>query len=105
MRDRGDVIITGIDDGTVDIALLHRRTDGDRATPSAIRWTWLFAGVFTLVALLLFTRHADFPYLYHTDEPSKTAQIIEHDYNFHHPLLLLRATEALVQATGTPLAP
>ncbi len=77
----------------------------DRASPSAIRWTWIFAGLFTLVGLFLFTRHADFPYLYHTDEPSKIGQIIDHDYNFHHPLLLLRSTEALVGMTSTPLQP
>jgi hypothetical protein len=58
-----------------------------------------------VAALVLFTRHRDFPYLYHTDEPSKVAQVIEHEYNCNHPLLLLRATEGLVQFTGTPLLP
>jgi hypothetical protein len=64
---------------------------------------WLVALTFALVAYGLFSWDRDFPYFYHTDEPSKVLQILGHEYNFHHPLLLLRTTEALIAATGTPL--
>src|SRR5688500_15198180 len=77
----------------------------ERPTRSAVRWTWAFVGIFALAGLLLFTRHQDFPYLYHTDELSKVEQVILQRYNFHHPLLLLRSTEALIAATATPLSP
>lgn len=73
------------------------------STRSVTPWSWALAVVFALMGLWLFTRHQDFPYLYHTDEPSKTEQIIRQKYNFHHPLLLLRTTEALVHASGVPL--
>lgn len=76
-----------------------------RSSRSVLVWTWLLAVVFTLAAAILFSRFRDFPYLYHTDEPSKVQQVIEQRYNFHHPMLLLRATEGLVNATGTPLSP
>lgn len=70
---------------------------------SVVVWTYVLATVFALVAGILFHRHADFPYLYHTDEPSKVDQIIRREYNFHHPLLLLRSTEGLLQASGASL--
>jgi hypothetical protein len=72
---------------------------------SVTPWSWVLSAVFALAGFWLFTRHQDFPYLYHTDEPSKTEQIIQQKYNFHHPLLLLRTTEVLVHSTGTPLEP
>src|SRR5262249_38077772 len=36
----------------------------------------------------------DFPIPWHFDAPSKVAQIIDHSWNFRHPLLLLRVTQA-----------
>jgi hypothetical protein len=75
------------------------------ATRAAILWTWGMAVAFVVAALMFFTRHQDFPYLYHTDESSKVQQIIRRDYNFNHPLLLVRTTEALVAATGAGLKP
>lgn len=52
--------------------------------------------LFALSAFLLFTRHNDFPFYYHTDEPSKAKQILTGERNFHHPLMMLRSTEWLV---------
>lgn len=51
----------------------------------------LIAGVF-LAGLVLLTRHNDFPAFYHPDEPSKTRQVQNAEYNFNHPLLLLRTS-------------
>jgi hypothetical protein len=47
----------------------------------------LFAGV-----CVVHTRHAQFPYHRHPDEPGKAEQVLTRDWNFHHPMLLLRAT-------------
>ncbi len=48
----------------------------------------LFIGSF-----ILGTRHHDFPYSYHPDEGGKVTQIIQGSRNYHHPLLLLSATD------------
>lgn len=63
---------------------------------------WLAALVFGLGAFLLFTRHNDFPFYYHTDEPGKVKQVLTGERNFHHPLLLLCSTEWLMRLTGAP---
>jgi len=60
---------------------------------------------FTLAAFLLFTRHNDFPFYYHTDEPSKAKQILTGQRNFHHPLMMLRSTEWLVGLANIPPTP
>lgn len=70
------------------------------ASRSLVLWTWGIAAFFGALAFLFFSRHADFPYLYHTDEPSKVEQLLEQKYNFHHPLLLMQGTEALLNASG-----
>lgn len=56
---------------------------------------WLLALIFLLAGVGVFTRHADFPSFYHPDEPSKARQVIEHEYNFNHPMLLLQTTRLL----------
>jgi len=48
--------------------------------------------LFTALAFLLFTRHRDFPFFYHSDESAKVEQVMTREYNFHHPMLLLTAT-------------
>ncbi len=63
---------------------------------------WACALAFAAVAFWMYTRDQSFPYYYHTDEPSKTEQVIRGQFNFHHPLLLLVTTEALMAADGTP---
>lgn len=46
-----------------------------------------------IFSLWLNTRHNDFPYSYHPDEGGKTGQIIGGIRNYHHPLLMLSATD------------
>lgn len=61
----------------------------------------------TLLALLLFgatlflfTRENKFPFFYHPDESSKVAQLQTSDWNYHHPMLLLSSSKALITLTG-----
>ena len=58
-----------------------------------------------LASLWLCSRHLDFPYYYHPDEPGKTAQVIEDTRNFHHPLLLVNTVAAVVGVLDVPLRP
>ncbi len=59
--------------------------------------------VLTACAFVLNTRHNQFPYFYHPDEPGKVAQIITGEWNFHHPMLLLSTTKVATGLLGTPL--
>lgn len=52
----------------------------------------LLTAVF-LSTLFFYTLSNDFPFYYHPDEPSKARQVLEGERNYHHPLLLLNATE------------
>jgi hypothetical protein len=63
---------------------------------------WLLGWSLVLFAtsLALFVRHNAFPYYYHPDEPGKVEQVIDAKWNFHHPMLLLGATRAVVQLAG-----
>ncbi|MEO8352164.1 MAG: hypothetical protein ABI680_10580, partial [Chthoniobacteraceae bacterium] len=56
----------------------------------------LFAG-----CLVLNTRHHDFPYYYHPDEPGKVEQILSGEWNLHHPMLLLDGARLYLAAAGT----
>ena len=53
-----------------------------------------------VATLTLHTRHNDFPYFYHPDEAEKVRQVMTGDWNFHHPMLLLTATKAVVAAVA-----
>lgn len=64
---------------------------------------WALALFFGCV--FLHTRHNDFPYFYHPDEPGKVEQVITGDWNYHHPMLLLSTTRAIVDLTGIPRQP
>jgi 4-amino-4-deoxy-L-arabinose transferase-like glycosyltransferase len=55
--------------------------------------------------LWLYTRHNDFPFFYHPDEPDKARQIIDGQWNFHHPALMLAATKAAIFVFRVPLDP
>jgi len=61
---------------------------------------WLLALVFFAAAFFFYTRGNVFPPDYHPDEPSKVRQILEEDYNFRHPMLLLRGTEIARRISG-----
>jgi hypothetical protein len=66
-----------------------RSAFGNARTPLRL----LFPLVFGALAFVLFTQHRDFPFFYHSDESAKVEQVMTRDYNFHHPMLLLTATE------------
>jgi hypothetical protein len=63
---------------------------------------WLIGWSLMLFAasVALFARHNGFPYYYHPDEPGKVEQVIDGKWNFHHPMLLLGTTRAVVQLAG-----
>ena len=67
----------------------------------ALRGPWLLALLLFAGSLALYTRDNAFPFDYHPDEDGKTHQIIARERNYHHPLLLLNATDLAVQVTGT----
>lgn len=63
----------------------------------------LFAWAIALFTICYFvnTRHNEFPWYYHPDEPGKVEQIVEGNWNAHHPLLLLGTAKVLAAASGT----
>ena len=48
------------------------------------------------------TRHNQFPFFYHTDEPSKAEQLVSGERNFFHPALMLNSTVAASRLLGVP---
>lgn len=50
----------------------------------------------------LHTRHQQFPFFRHPDEPGKVEQVLKGDWNFHHPMLLLTASKLAVQIFDVP---
>ena len=48
--------------------------------------------------LWFYTAHNSYPFFYHTDEPGKVRQVIDGTRNFHHPLLLITATDLTTRA-------
>jgi hypothetical protein len=58
----------------------------------------VFLGVFA-AGLLLFSRHNDFPFYYHPDEPGKVGQVIKNKRNLHHPLLMLTTVDLTRRVT------
>lgn len=53
----------------------------------------IFLAVFA-AGLAVFSRHNDFPFYYHPDEPGKVGQLIGNKRNFHHPMLMLTTADA-----------
>jgi len=69
----------------------------------ALDWrAFALAALFALVSFGLDTHANRFPSTYHPDEPSKARQVLNGEYNFHHPMLMLTATEAWLHLSGTP---
>ncbi len=66
---------------------------------------WALAAVFFFIGLWLYTRHNDFPSFYHPDEPSKARQVIEGEFNFNHPLLLLQTSRFIAWASHAAMTP
>lgn len=56
----------------------------------------VFLGMFLLVAARLFTLHNGFSYRFHPDEITKARQLQSGEYNFYHPQLLFRGTQAML---------
>src|SRR2546423_1268909 len=61
------------------------------------------------LALLLFaaclwldTRNNTFPFFYHRDEPDKVAQLINNEWNFHHPTLMLATAKLAAHIFHVP---
>lgn len=73
-----------------------------RGLPRLDLRAWLLALSFASVSFVIATRNNDFPSSYHPDEPSKARQVIEGDFNFHHPMLLLSTTRMIVAISGVP---
>lgn len=76
--------------------------------PGALRFfasPWLLALVLFVGSFTLFTRHNDFPYSYHPDESGKVGQVIKGSRNYHHPLLLLSATDIASRLGFVPRTP
>lgn len=65
----------------------------------------LWAAGLMMASLTLFTRNHDFPYYYHPDEPDKVEQVRSGEWNFHHPMLLLSTTRAVVHVAGLSTEP
>ncbi len=58
---------------------------------------WLWSMALFVLTLWLGTRHNDFPWYYHPDEPGKVEQVLgTRALNFHHPMLLLNSAKAAV---------
>lgn len=70
---------------------------------SASRWLVpAMAAVFAVLTFWLCVQANTFPSAYHPDEPSKARQVIAGEYNFHHPMLLLSTTRAVMAIAGVP---
>lgn len=68
--------------------------------PISQPWPWRTSLVFLCVALVWFGRNLDFNGYVHPDEPNKVRQILEGNYNFHHPLLMLDSVRLITAITG-----
>jgi hypothetical protein len=60
-------------------------------------WLTAWALILFVATLLVHTEHNAFPYFYHPDEAEKADQVLTGEWNFHHPMLLLTTTKAVVQ--------
>jgi hypothetical protein len=72
------------------------------ATRLSICWLALWSLALFSATLWLNTRFNQFPYFYHPDEPVKVEQIRTGNWNYHHPMLLLTATEMVVKICDVP---
>lgn len=61
----------------------------------------LWCGALFVLCFTLNTRHNDFPWHYHPDEPGKVEQVREGRWNFHHPMLLLGTVRLFADADAT----
>ena len=59
--------------------------------------TALLSGLLLCFLLSFYGWHNDFDFYYHTDEPGKVKQVLTGTRNFHHPLLMITATDLVVR--------
>lgn len=67
---------------------------------AASRWPVWVALAFLGLSLVLFGRNLDFYHYAHPDEPNKVVQITKNEYNFHHPMLMIRTTRMVADVSG-----
>jgi len=65
-------------------------------------WLILWSLALFAVVLALDTRHNEFPYFYHPDEPAAVDQVMTSAWNYHDPMLFLSATKAVVEILQIP---
>lgn len=61
---------------------------------------FLFALLLFAATFFICTRENRFPYFYHPDESSKVGQLQTQEWNYHHPMLMLRITQWVNSTTG-----
>jgi hypothetical protein len=67
---------------------------------AASRWPVWVALAFLGLSLVLFGRNLDFYHYAHPDEPNKVVQITKNEYNFHHPMLMIRTARMVADVSG-----
>ncbi len=82
--------------------MLSQAPEGEPGAPPLL-WLGVWCVVLFTAALMLNTRHNTFPYFYHPDESAKVTQVLTEKWNYHHPMLLLTATKAVVDMLGVTL--
>jgi hypothetical protein len=71
---------------------LEEKRNRMSATNTVRLWLWCLA--LFVSTIWLHTRHNDFPYYYHPDEPGKVEQVLgRRPLNYHHPMLMLGASK------------
>ena len=78
--------------------------DFSAGAPDSRQVVWLILWSLALfaVVLALDTRHNDFPYFYHPDEPAEVDQVKTSAWSNHDPMLLLSVTKAVVEIARIP---
>lgn len=70
------------------------------ATTIVRLWLWSLALFFA--TFWLHTRHNDFPFYYHPDEPGKVEQVLgKRPLNFHHPMLMMEVAKMAAGSAKT----
>ncbi len=88
----------------VEVAWLGRMNTGNELENRALRPALVYPALDSLLFLIVaifgwwvFTIDNDAPFHRHPDEPGKAAQVLRKDWNFHHPMLMVRGTERVVK--------
>ncbi|WP_028581097.1 hypothetical protein [Desulfogranum japonicum] len=82
-------------------SLLQYRDDASAHFFKKIPAFPFFIAILFVVSMILGTLHNTQPYTFHPDEPGKVRQIFSHQWNFHHPQLLLSTTRVAMKIADT----